>query len=271
MCGIIGYTGTRQAAPIIMEGLSSLEYRGYDSAGIAVLDLQGRPAVHKKSGKLTILQDYLRDQVPQGLTGIGHTRWATHGAATDLNSHPHTDCENQVVVVHNGIVENYVEIRQELTEAGHQFNSQTDTECIPHLIESFLERDLSIDEAVISTARRLRGSNAVVAYSTHNPNRLVAFRLGNAGGLVVGYGKDEMLVSSDLPALLPHTHDVVYLEDGEVVSMDRESASYRRINGVTVTKSVSHVPYDPQSAAKGKFKHFMLKELCCSLHCVNGT
>ncbi len=261
MCGIIGYTGNRQAAPIILEGLGTLEYRGYDSAGIAVLDSHGRPVVHKKSGKLTILQDYLRDQVPQGVTGVGHTRWATHGAPTDLNSHPHTDCENQVVVVHNGIVENYAEIRQELVEAGHQFSSQTDTECIPHLIESFLERELSIDEAVMSTARRIRGSNAVVVFSTRDPDRLVAFRLGNAGGLVVGYGEDELLVSSDLPALLPHTRDVAYLEDGEVVSMDRDTASYRRLDGAVVNKSADHVPYDSQSATKGKFKHFMLKEI----------
>ena len=261
MCGIIGYTGYRQAAPIILEGLGTLEYRGYDSAGIAVLDSQGRPAVHKKSGKLTNLQDHLKDHLPQGVTGVGHTRWATHGAPTDLNAHPHTDCENQVVVVHNGIVENYAEIRQELLAAGHQFSSQTDTECIPHLIESYLEQELSLDEAVMSTARRIEGSNAVVAFSTRNPGRLVAFRLGNAGGLVVGYGRDELLVSSDLPALLPHTRDVVYLEDGEIVSLEKDAASYYKLDGAVVDKPASHVPYDSLSAAKGEYEHFMLKEI----------
>ena len=261
MCGIIGYTGNRQAAPIILEGLGTLEYRGYDSAGIAVLDSRGIPAVHKKSGKLAILHDYLKNQIPKGVTGVGHTRWATHGAPTDLNAHPHTDCENQVVVVHNGIVENYAEIRQELLAAGHRFSSQTDTECIPHLIESFLDQELSIDEAVTSTARRIKGSNAVVAFSTRNPDRIVAFRLGNAGGLVVGYGRDELLVSSDLPALLPHTRDVAYLEDGEIVSLDKDTASYHRLDGTVVNKRASTVPYDPQSAAKGEYKHFMLKEI----------
>ena len=261
MCGIIGYTGNRQAAPIILEGLETLEYRGYDSAGIAVLDSQGSPAVHKKSGKLSILRDYLKNQLPQGVTGVGHTRWATHGAPTDSNAHPHTDCQNQVVVVHNGIVENYAEIKQELLAAGHLFSSQTDTECIPHLIESYLEQELSLDDAVMSTARRIKGSNAVVAFSTSNPDRLVAFRLGNAGGLVVGYGRDELLVSSDLPALLPHTRDVAYLEDGEIVSLEKDSASYHTLDGTIVEKRVSHVPYDSLSAAKGEYKHFMLKEI----------
>ena len=261
MCGIIGYTGIKQAAPIILEGLGALEYRGYDSAGIAVLDSQGIPAVHKKSGKLAILHDYLKNQIPRGVTGVGHTRWATHGAPTDLNAHPHTDCESQVVVVHNGIVENYTEIRQELLAAGHRFSSQTDTECIPHLIESFLDQELSIDEAVSATARRIKGSNAVVAFSTRDPDRIVAFRLGNAGGLVVGYGRDELLVSSDLPALLPHTRDVAYLEDGEIVSLDKDTASYHKLDGAVVNKRSSTVPYDPQSAAKGEYKHFMLKEI----------
>ena len=261
MCGIIGYTGNKQAAPIILEGLGTLEYRGYDSAGIAVLDPQGIPAVHKKSGKLAILHDYLKNQIPRGVTGVGHTRWATHGAPTDVNAHPHTDCDNQVVVVHNGIVENYTEIRQELIAAGHRFSSQTDTECIPHLIESYLDQELSIDEAVTSTARRIKGSNAVVAFSTRDPDRILAFRLGNAGGLVVGYGQDELLVSSDLPALLPHTRDVAYLEDGEIVSLDKNTASYHRLDGAVVNKRSSHVPYDPQSAAKGEYQHFMLKEI----------
>ena len=261
MCGIIGYTGNRQAAPILLESLGTLGYRGYDSAGIAVLDSHGRPAVHKKSGKLTNLQDYLKNQVPQGVLGIGHTRWATHGAPTDRNAHPHTDCEDQVVVVHNGIVENYAEIRQELLTAGHHFSSETDTECIPHLIESYLEQELSIDDAVMSTARRIKGSNAVVAFSNRNPDRLVAFRLGNAGGLVGGYGRDELLVSSGLSALLPHTRDVAYLEDGEIVCLEKETASYHRLDGAVVKKRASHVAYDSLSAAKGEYKHFMLKEI----------
>ena len=211
MCGIIGYVGRRSAAPILLDGLSSLEYRGYDSTGIAVITPTGEPVVHKKSGKLARLRDSLRDGLPQGNVGIGHTRWATHGRPTDDNAHPHSDCGGDVLVIHNGIIENYAEIRRELTAAGHHFSSQTDSECIPHLIESHQAAGASFEESVRQVADRIQGANVVVAVSRSDPSKVAAFRLGNAGGVVVGYGEDEMLLASDLPALLPHTREVTYL------------------------------------------------------------
>ena len=261
MCGIIGYTGLRPASPILMEGLASLEYRGYDSAGIAVLGPNGEPAVRRSAGKLSKLRKVLRNGLPEGVAGIGHTRWATHGGPTDSNAHPHTDCRSEVMVVHNGIVENYLELKADLIARGHAFTSQTDAECIPHLIESYLLEEYSLEEAVRAAAGRIRGANAVVVISTREPERIVAFRLGNAGGLVVGYGEGEMLLASDLPALLPHTREVAYLTGGEMVSLTRHDARYIRLDGAPVDKTPSHVSYDPLSAAKGEYKHFMLKEI----------
>ena len=191
--------------------MASLEYRGYDSAGIAVLDAEGQPQVYKTAGKLPGLRAAIDNGVPKGLVGLGHTRWATHGSPVDYNAHPHVDCRNEVVVVHNGIVENYVELKQELRGLGHEFTSETDSECIPHLIEHYLDRELSLEESVRETATRIRGANAVAVLCRRDPDRIVAFRLGNAGGIVVGYGEEEMLLASDIPALLPHTRDVAYL------------------------------------------------------------
>ena len=261
MCGIIGYTGRKPAAPILLEALSRLEYRGYDSAGIAVLGPNGDPAVRKSQGKLSALMEALGDGLPEGTTGIGHTRWATHGGPTDFNAHPHTDCGNQVAVVHNGIVENFVELKRELTDGGHEFSSQTDSECIAHLIESFLAQGSSLEESVLATAKRLRGAHAVVAASKREPGRLVAFQLGNAGGIVVGYGKGEFYLASDIPAILPHTRQVAYLAGEEAVSVTESEARYTRLDGTPVPKPVAEVPYDTVSAAKGKYKHFMLKEI----------
>ena len=261
MCGIMGYTGERAAAPILLDGLSKLEYRGYDSAGIAVMGPNGEPTLRKSEGKLSVLKEALRDGLPDGTSGIAHTRWATHGSPTDFNAHPHTDCQNEVAVVHNGIVENFLELKQELTAQGHVFSSQTDSECIPHLIESYLQDGHPLHDAVRKTAHRIRGANAVVAASKREPGKLVAFRLGNAGGVVVGYGKNEMFLASDLPALVPHTREVVYLAGGESVSATQTGAQYSRLDGTPLEKSVSKVPYDSFSAAKGEFKHFMLKEI----------
>ena len=261
MCGIIGYTGTRHAAPIILEGLGTLEYRGYDSAGIAVIGPDGNPQVYKSSGKLSALRLSLANGLPQGYTGLGHTRWATHGRPTDDNAHPHNGCTRDVTVVHNGIVENYVELKQELLSNGHRFSSQTDTECIPHIVESYLSEGCSLEEAVRETAQRLRGANAVAATSRNEPDTIVAVRLGNAGGVVVGYGDREMLIASDVPALLPHTHRVVYLVDGEMVTVTPQKAAYSRLDGAPVYKRAATVPYDTMSAAKGGYRHFMLKEI----------
>ncbi|MCH8206150.1 MAG: glutamine--fructose-6-phosphate transaminase (isomerizing) [Chloroflexi bacterium] len=261
MCGIIGYTGQRPAAPILMEGLASLEYRGYDSAGIAVLGPDGNAQIHKSSGKLSKLKAALENGLPHGFTGLGHTRWATHGGPTDDNAHPHTDCRNEVTVVHNGIVENYLELKQELLDGGHVFSSQTDSECIPHLIESYLSEEYTLEDAIRETALRLRGANAVVAVSQREPGSVVAFRLGNAGGIVVGYGDDEMLLASDIPALLPHTRRVVYLAGGEMVTVSPGEATYSLLDGTRIEKTATAVPYDSMSAAKGQYKHFMLKEI----------
>ncbi len=261
MCGIIAYTGYRPAAPILLEGLSRLEYRGYDSTGIAVMGPVGEPVARKSRGKLAALKASLTDGLPKGTVGIGHTRWATHGAPTDENAHPHIDCNNEVAVVHNGIVENFVELKQELQEQGHVFISETDSECITHLIESYLGREYGLEEAARETAERIRGAHAVVVASSRDPGRLVAFRLGNAGGIVVGYGEGEMYLASDLPALLPYTKRVAYLAGGEAVSMTPEGASYTTMDGTAVSKRPVSVPLDAVTSAKGNYKHFMLKEI----------
>ncbi|MCH7625286.1 MAG: glutamine--fructose-6-phosphate transaminase (isomerizing) [Chloroflexi bacterium] len=261
MCGIIGYTGSKAATPIILDGLTSLEYRGYDSAGIAVIDSAGEPSIHKAAGKLENLKKILENGHPEGTSGIGHTRWATHGGPTDFNAHPHTDCGGDVMVVHNGIVENYLELKQELMANGHKFSSQTDAECIPHLIESFISEEYSLEDAVRATANRMSGANAVVVMSKREPGKIVSFKLGNAGGIVVGYGKGEMLLASDLPALLPHTRDIVYLAGGEMVTVTRDDAAYLRLDGSATEKTPMHVTYDALSSAKGEYKHFMLKEI----------
>ncbi len=261
MCGIMGYTGDRPAASILLDGLSRLEYRGYDSAGIAVIGAGGEPEVRKAEGKLAALRTAIGTDLPEGTSGVGHTRWATHGGPTDSNAHPHTDCSGDVVTVHNGIVENYLELRHELEESGHTFTSQTDSECIPHLIESFLQDEYSLEEAVRMTASRIRGASAVVVAAKRRPEELVAFRLGNAGGIVVGYADGETYLTSDLPALLPLTRTVDYLLGGELVTADRTGAKYTRLDGTTVEKTPTQVPYDAVAAAKGEYKHFMLKEI----------
>ena len=261
MCGIIGYTGTRQAAEVLMDGLGTLEYRGYDSAGIAVVGPDGIPSLFKRTGKLANLRGSLDGMMPQGHLGIGHTRWATHGGPTDQNAHPHTDCTGRVVVVHNGIVENYIDLRRELVARGHLFESQTDSECIPHLIEELLDNEMGLEDAIAAVARRIKGANAVVAFSTRDPGRIVGLRLGNAGGIVVGRSDDGVILSSDLPALLPHTRDVVYLGPGETVSIDSASIVYSTIDGDTVSKQPTHIAYDALSAAKGEHQHFMHKEI----------
>ena len=261
MCGIFGYTGARSATPILLEGLAKLEYRGYDSAGIALVSEGRAISVRKAEGKLSTLRESLEERLPDGIIGIGHTRWATHGRPSDENAHPFVDTDGQVAVVHNGIVENFLELRRELEGAGLEFTSQTDSECIPLLISLYLREGFSLEEAASKTAGRLRGTNAVVIASNHEPSKLVAFRLGNAGGIVVGYGEGEMLLASDLPALLDHTHRVVYLASGELVSITPDGASYRLLDGTRIDKQTTVVPYDAVSVAKGEYKHFMHKEI----------
>ena len=271
MCGIVGYVGSREAGPLLMDGLRRLEYRGYDSAGLAVVDGDGRLHLRKQVGKLPALVASLEGVYPPGTIGLAHTRWATHGKPSDENAHPHLDCADDVAVVHNGIVENYLALRQELLARGHRFASETDTEVIAHLIEAELRRTEDLAEALRRAVERLEGAAAVVALSRRSPDRLVAARVGNAGGVVIGYGQHEYFVASDLPALLPETRRVAFLADGEGVELSREGVRYWDVQGEPMEKEPQTVPLDPVAAAKGVHKHFMLKEIMEQPECVLDT
>lgn len=261
MCGIMGYVGLRPAAPLLLDGLSRLEYRGYDSAGIAVLDDSGGLQVAKCVGKLNGLAVSLEGQALSGHLGIGHTRWATHGRPSQDNAHPQQDCSGDIMVIHNGIVENYLTLKRDLQGAGHRFTSETDTEVISHLIESHLAQGEDLAAAVRRTIAQIEGAHAIVVMSRREPGTLVAARVGNAGGVAVGYGQDEMFLASDLPALLPHTRRVVFLADREVAVLSRSGADYWSAAGDRLAPEPQTVPYDPVTAAKGVYKHFMLKEI----------
>ena len=264
MCGIIGYSGEREAAGALLDGLKTLEYRGYDSAGIAVVGDGGAlPRVFKKSGKLETLSAALGGALPEGRSGIGHTRWATHGRPTDANAHPHTDCGGEVAVVHNGIVENYRELRRELAARGHVFRSETDSECVPHMIEDEMRAGFGLAEATRRAARRARGANAIVAVSSREPGTVVGARTGNAGGIVAARGNGGAMLSSDVPALLPHTREVFYLAAGEMVSMRGGDVSFRAIDGDggAVAKRAVRVERDARAAEKGGHRHYMHKEI----------
>jgi len=270
MCGIIGYTGERDAAPLLLDGLQRLEYRGYDSAGIAVID-GGEIRITKGAGKLSALRSGLEGAYPAGVTGIGHTRWATHGKPTTDNAHPHRDCRGDVVVIHNGIVENYLELRAELKARGHDLRSETDTEVMPHLVETYMDEGADLLTALRRTIARLEGAHAIVVMSSREPGAIVAARVGNAGGVVVGYGRGEMFVASDLAALLPETQDVAFLADGEIARVTKDGASYVTFDGAPLVKERQTVPFDPVSAAKGAYKHFMLKEIMEQPECITDT
>jgi glucosamine--fructose-6-phosphate aminotransferase (isomerizing) len=261
MCGIVGYVGQRDAAPIIYQGLRNLEYRGYDSAGIAVQQ-NGTIDLRRAAGKLDNLEVALRDEPLSGHWGIGHTRWATHGNVNEANAHPHRDCKGDVVVIQNGIVENYLPIKVALREQGHDFRSETDTEVLPHLIEQHLaDGAAGLVEAVRLMLNEIKGSHAIVAMRAQEPETLVAARLGNAGGVVIGYGDGEMFVASDQPAILQHTRRLAFLDPGEMAVVSRESVEYFKIDGTPIEKSPTLVAWDPVAAAKGGYKHFMEKEI----------
>jgi glucosamine--fructose-6-phosphate aminotransferase (isomerizing) len=257
----MGYVGPRSAAPLLLEGLSRLEYRGYDSAGIAILDDTGDLHVSKRVGKLNELVLSLEGHAPSGNLGIGHTRWATHGRPSEDNAHPQQDCSGDIVVIHNGIVENYLALKRDLQGAGHRFISETDTEVIPHLIESHLAEGEDLVAAVRRTIAQIEGAHAIVVMSRREPGALVAARVGNAGGVTVGYGQGEMFVASDLPALLPHTRRVVFLADREVALLRCSGADYWSAAGEVLALEPQTLSYDPVTAAKGVYKHFMLKEI----------
>ncbi|MCI0777008.1 MAG: glutamine--fructose-6-phosphate transaminase (isomerizing) [Chloroflexi bacterium] len=271
MCGIIAYAGTREASPLLLEGLQRLEYRGYDSAGIAVFDSDGQLHLKKQQGKIAKLTASLEGVHLPGTIGLAHTRWATHGKPSDENAHPQQDCGEDVAVVHNGIVENYLDLGQELMAQGHGLTSETDTEVLAHLIETNLNNGDDLHEALRNTIARIDGSHAIVAFSKNEPDRLVAARVGNAGGVVIGYGENEHFIASDLPALLPETHRVVFLGDGELAEVTREGVRYWDAEGNPIDKEPQTVPLDPVAAAKGVYKHFMLKEIVEQPQCVLDT
>jgi glucosamine--fructose-6-phosphate aminotransferase (isomerizing) len=266
VCGIVGYAGPKPAVPILLRALRDLEYRGYDSAGIAVLSPDGggeQPLVIiKREGKIANLESALAEGAPStATTGIGHTRWATHGKPSDLNAHPHTSCRGEIVVIHNGIVENYAELRAELQASGHVLASETDTETIAHLMEAEMAGGATLLGALRRTASRLEGSQAVVAMSPREPGVIVAARIGNAGGVVVGYGDGEMMLASDLAAVLPHTQRVAFLADGQFARVEATGVEYVDGAGSPLDVERRTVPIDPVSALKGQHPHFMLKEI----------
>jgi glucosamine--fructose-6-phosphate aminotransferase (isomerizing) len=259
MCGIVGYVGDKNAVGIIVEGLKRLEYRGYDSAGIAVLH-HGTLHVRRAAGRIKMLEGVLGERPLTGALGIGHTRWATHGRPSEENAHPHTDCDGTLVVVHNGIIENYLEIKERLLAAGHQFRSETDTEVIAHLIEHHLRATGRLDRAVKAALSEVTGSYAVGVISTAAPDRLVAAKQG-AGSVVVGLGQGEMFVASDIPAILAHTREVVVLEDNEVAVVTADSVELSTLEGEPVRRAPVRILWDPIMAEKGGYRHFMLKEM----------
>jgi glucosamine--fructose-6-phosphate aminotransferase (isomerizing) len=259
MCGIVGYIGDKDAVGVIVDGLKRLEYRGYDSAGVAVLGPEGLE-VRRAAGRIKVLEGLLRERPVHGRIGIGHTRWATHGRPTDDNAHPHTDGSGTLVVVHNGIIENYLPIKERLSAEGHVFTSETDTEVIAHLIERHLKDTPRLDDAVRRALRELRGSYAIVVLSKTAPDRLVAAKHG-AGSVVVGLGKGETFLASDIPALLAHTRDVVILEDEDVAVVTRHGVEISDLAGAPVSRTATRIMWDPILAEKGGYRHFMLKEI----------
>jgi glucosamine--fructose-6-phosphate aminotransferase (isomerizing) len=262
MCGIIGYLGEREATPILMESLKRLEYRGYDSAGVAVLEMAKEGSARhtsmtKSEAKVDTLIEKLEANMPSGKLGIGHTRWATHGKPTYINAHPHTDCHNRIFVVHNGIIENFAELKAELQAAGHEFTSDTDSEVVPHLIEANYKGDFLA--AVRAALRRIRGAYALAMFTTDDPELLIGARLN--APLVVGLGEGEFYIASDITAIIPYTKRVLVLGEGEVAAVTRLGAEVSTLDGVSVKPKLIHVDWDVSQAQKGGYAHFMLKEI----------
>src|SRR6202158_654407 len=264
MCGIVGYVGKKRVVPVIIEGLRRLEYRGYDSAGIAVSGNGEGLQIRRAEGQLRNLEEGIRLKPLDGTYGIGHTRWATHGRPTEENAHPHRDCTGKIVVVHNGIIENYVSLKKKLMEEGHKFTTETDTEVIAHLVEkNYFQTGNghrpSLEEAVRKTVVQLTGVFALAVISVDEPNTIVAARMGPPA--VIGLGKDEYFVASDVPAILYHTRDLFFLADGDLAVITPEGVQLSDFDGNPVVRQVQHITWDPIMAEKGGFKHFMLKEI----------
>ena len=258
MCGIIGYLGPKKVVPILIDGLRRLEYRGYDSAGVAVVR-NGQIERRRSAGKLTNLEQAIDTQPLDGLYGVGHTRWATHGRPTEENAHPHQDCTGKVVVVHNGIIENYLDLKRELQRLGHTFVTETDTEIIAHLLEQKASGGRSLEDAAREALLQMRGLFAFVAISTDDPEKIIAVR--NGPPIVVGLGQDEFFVASDTPAILSHTRDVVFLGDEEMAVITRGGVEFTNFAGTPVSKATQRVLWDPIMAEKSGYRHFMLKEI----------
>ena len=262
MCGIVGYVGHHEAWPVVLRGLQRLEYRGYDSAGIAVLTPSDQLEVHKSVGKVKELTRPQDVGFPQGHLGLGHTRWATHGRPNDANAHPHTDCQHRVAVVHNGIVENYLQLKKDLTSSGHTFTSDTDSEVIAHLIEQGLREGLSFEEAFLGLSTQLQGSQAIVAAARGQVSKkLLALRLGNAGGIVVAHQSGEAVVSSDLPAMVPFAERVRFLDDREIAIVTEDEVKFLGANGQIIEKRAQPISLSGGWVDKEGYKHFMLKEI----------
>jgi len=257
MCGIVGYVGEKPLLPVLMEGLRRLEYRGYDSAGVAVVR-DGQMHIRRSAGKLSNLDDVLAKDPIAGEFGIGHTRWATHGRPTEENAHPHRDCRGRIVVVHNGIIENYLELKKELAAEGHRFVTETDTEIVAHLVEKESRGD-GLEAAVRRALKRLRGLFALVMISADEPDTIVTVR--NGPPVVIGLGKDEYFVASDIPAILSHTREIVFLDDREIAVITKSGVVFSDFDGKKLTRKPQHVSWDPVMAEKAGYPHFMLKEI----------
>ena len=257
MCGIIGYIGSKPVVPVLIEGLRRMEYRGYDSAGVALVSPEGI-ALRRSAGKLINLENVIKNEPVDGVYGVGHTRWATHGRPTEENAHPHRDCTGKIVVVHNGIIENYLDLKRELQTQGHEFKTETDTEIVAHLVEREM-RDDGLENAVRRALVYMRGMFAIVLVSVEDPEKIVAVR--NGPPIVIGLGQDEFFVASDIPAILSHTRDVVFLGDEEMAIITRSGVKFTDYSGRTVSKTTQRVLWDPIAAEKGGHKHFMLKEI----------
>ena len=270
MCGIVAYIGEQDATPIVINGLKKLEYRGYDSAGIAVIS-DGKIEVRRDAGKIRQLEEHIAQSPLSGKIGIGHTRWATHGAPSQQNAHPHLSANGRVVVVHNGIVENYLTLRDELMAEGVVFRSETDTETIAHLIEKYYTVTADLTEAVRLSLRALRGAHGLVVMSADEPDRIIAARLGNAGGVAIGLGEGENFVASDIPAIVEHTRRMIFLESGELAVVTRSSVEVQTLDGTPVDCQIQDIPWDPVSAEKGNYRHFMQKEIHEQVRAISDT